>query len=96
MTVIISVTGVSPGHQISDRRDETDCAHDHYHATDHTVDQPQGADIEMRSHFVDKPCDPKPPEHRPDKNGYISSHIMIGHKFGRKETEAGKKTYDKE
>ena len=60
------------------------------------VDEPHGAKVEMTAHFVDKPCDAKPPQHCTGKYRHISGHIMIGLKLGSKEAEPGEESDNEE
>ena len=81
---------------ITDGGDEAHGSHDHDDTTHDAIDEPEGTDVEMRSHLIDEPGDPKPPCYRSGKDGYIARYIMVSLKLRRKKTEAGEKTDDEE
>ena len=82
--------------QFAECRDQSYRSHYHDDSGQDAVDEPHGAEVEMTAHFVDKPCDAKPPQHCSGKYRHISGHIMIGLKLGSKEAEPGEESDNKE
>lgn len=60
--------------------------------TDSPVDEPDTADIEPRTHFVDDIGDEEPPAHSPDDDGEIPHYMMHQLRLGQEEIEPGKQT----
>ena len=70
--------------------DKSDGSHYHDDAAHNAVEQPQRPEIEMGSYLVDKPCDAKPPQDCPGKDGGVAGNVVIGLKFRREEAAPGK------